>query len=166
MVFWALLGGGLLLALVVATSVSVLLDLLFNTPLPGDFELVQLGSAVAVFAFLPYCQMTRGHVAVDIFTLHASRPFQRGVEIISLFLMFVLGLLLVWRMWLGGWDYYDPTFAESTPILGFAIWQVFPPILISLLLMTLVSLAMLVELLSGRNMGFGGRRFSADGDRS
>ncbi|MGO1118354.1 TRAP transporter small permease [Rhodovibrionaceae bacterium A322] len=165
-VAWALLGGVLLLALMAVTALSVVLDLLFDKPLAGDFELVQLGCALAVFAFLPYCQMTRGHIAVDIFTMRASRPFQRAVEILSLFLMFALGLLLLWRMWLGGWDYYDPTFAESTPILGIAIWQVFPPILLSLLLMTLVTAVMLIEVITGRDLGFEGPRLFGSGGRS
>ena len=41
---------------------------LFSQPIPGDFELAQIGTAVAVFAFLPYCQVTRGNIVVDTFT--------------------------------------------------------------------------------------------------
>ena len=36
-------------------------------PVPGDFELVAIGTGLAVFAFLPWCQMTRGNVLVDFF---------------------------------------------------------------------------------------------------
>jgi TRAP-type C4-dicarboxylate transport system permease small subunit len=37
----------------------------------GDFELMEAGIAFAIFAFLPWCQITGGHAAVDLFT---SRP--------------------------------------------------------------------------------------------
>ena len=37
-------------------------------PVTGDFELVEAGVAFAIFAFLPLCQITGAHAAVDIFT--------------------------------------------------------------------------------------------------
>jgi hypothetical protein len=38
----------------------------FFRPVRGDYELVELGCVIAVCAFLPWCQLKRGHVAVDI----------------------------------------------------------------------------------------------------
>ena len=46
-----------LIALILLTVVSVVGRALFSAPIPGDFELVEIGMAVAVFAFLPYCQL-------------------------------------------------------------------------------------------------------------
>ena len=40
-------------------------------------ELAQIGTAVAVFAFLPYCQVVRGNIVVDTFTTGLS-PRMRG----------------------------------------------------------------------------------------
>lgn len=37
-------------------------------PVNGDFELIEVGVAFAIFAFLPLCQITSGHAAVDVFT--------------------------------------------------------------------------------------------------
>ena len=57
----AMLGGLLLIAIMLVSSLSVIgrgLSLLFAariSGIPGDIELVQLGCAVAVFAFLPIC---------------------------------------------------------------------------------------------------------------
>lgn len=75
----ALFGGLVLLALMIVSSLSVIgrslpeLLSLFGvkaSPLsiPGDIEIVQLGCGIAVFAFLPYCQITRSNVFVDFFT--------------------------------------------------------------------------------------------------
>ncbi|MCU0929269.1 MAG: TRAP transporter small permease subunit, partial [Burkholderiaceae bacterium] len=35
-------------------------------PVPGDFELVEAGTALAVFCFLPWCHLKRGHAVVDL----------------------------------------------------------------------------------------------------
>lgn len=64
----ALLGGIVALAVATAMVVSVLGRWLFVTPIPGDFELAQIGTAITVFAFLPYCQIVRGNIVVDTFT--------------------------------------------------------------------------------------------------
>ncbi len=41
---------------------------LLGTPIPGDWELVQIGCAVAIAAFLPMCQLRSGNIIVDFFT--------------------------------------------------------------------------------------------------
>lgn len=46
-------------------------------PINGDFELVESGVAFAIFAFLPLCQITRGHASVDIFTRFFSDRINR-----------------------------------------------------------------------------------------
>ncbi|MGH6902063.1 MAG: TRAP transporter small permease subunit, partial [Geminicoccaceae bacterium] len=68
----ALIGGAILFALTLLTVVSVAGRAVFSAPIPGDFELVEVGMAVAIFAFLPYCQIVRGNVIVDLFTAKAS----------------------------------------------------------------------------------------------
>ena len=64
----AVFGGAVALAVAAIVVTSVLRRWLFSQPIPGDFELAQIGTAVAVFAFLPYCQITRGNIVVDTFT--------------------------------------------------------------------------------------------------
>ena len=64
----AMLGGLLLVAIMLVSSVSVIgrgLSLLLATRIsgiPGDVEIVQLGCAMAVFSFLPLCQLKRANV--------------------------------------------------------------------------------------------------------
>ncbi|WP_316015077.1 TRAP transporter small permease [Roseobacter sp. HKCCA0434] len=65
----ALLGGVVLVALALMTLASIIGRAgvgLGLRPVRGDFELVQIGCAIAVFSFLPWCQMRRGHVTVDV----------------------------------------------------------------------------------------------------
>ena len=64
----AFVGGAVAIAVALIVVASVFSRWLFSTPVPGDFELAQIGTAIAVFAFLPYCQIVRGNIVVDTFT--------------------------------------------------------------------------------------------------
>lgn len=64
----ALAGGVLLLGMAVLVTASVLRRWLTSQGVPGDFELLQTGLAVAVFAFMPLCQLRGGNLFVDTFT--------------------------------------------------------------------------------------------------
>ena len=62
-------GGVLITGLALMTVASIIgrrLSGLGLGPISGDYELVAHGVALAVFAFLPWCQLTRGHVSVDL----------------------------------------------------------------------------------------------------
>jgi TRAP-type C4-dicarboxylate transport system permease small subunit len=65
----AVAGGMVLAAMALVTVVSVVGRALAGfglAPVRGDFELVTIGCAVAVFWSLPLAQMRRAHVTVDI----------------------------------------------------------------------------------------------------
>jgi TRAP-type C4-dicarboxylate transport system permease small subunit len=64
----AVLGGCLALGMALLVVTSVLGRWLFSKPIEGDFEFVKMGTAVAVFAYLPYTQARRGNIMVDTFT--------------------------------------------------------------------------------------------------
>lgn len=64
----ALVGGAVALAVAIIVVASILGRWLFSTPISGDFELAQMGTAIAVFAFLPYCQIMHCNIVVDTFT--------------------------------------------------------------------------------------------------
>jgi len=76
----AVFGGMIALTVAGMVVISVLRRWLFSTPVPGDFELVQIGTAVAVFAFLPYCQIVRGKLVVDTFTSHLQPRLLHRVD--------------------------------------------------------------------------------------
>src|SRR3546814_14086731 len=61
---WALLGGLVLVAVVLINVLSVIGGVVWR-PFPGDFEMTEIGIAVAAFAFLPYCQLTGANVLSD-----------------------------------------------------------------------------------------------------
>ena len=54
---WALLGGVVLVGVTLVNAYSIVAGAVVNKPFPGDFELTEMGSAIAAFCFLPYCQL-------------------------------------------------------------------------------------------------------------
>jgi TRAP-type C4-dicarboxylate transport system permease small subunit len=99
----ALLGGALLIALATMVVVSVTLrsDLVGAAGVPGDFELVQMATAVAAFCFLPYCQLRRGNIFVDTFTLKLPRRWQHGIDAAWDVVYALVMVLIAWRLGVG-----------------------------------------------------------------
>jgi TRAP-type C4-dicarboxylate transport system permease small subunit len=134
---WALLGGALLLLVVVMQTYSVIGNQ-FGLPFPGDFEMTEIGVAVAAFSFLPYCQLTGANVTADIFTSRASPRWIAVFSLVAAIVAFMFSALLTWRMYDGmlsqkKWGY-------ETAILQFPNWIAWLPILVSLGLLVLASL--------------------------
>ena len=61
-------GGLVLLATALLSTASVAKRWLTSQPVPGDFELVSLGSGVAVLGFLAWGTARRSNIIVDSFT--------------------------------------------------------------------------------------------------
>lgn len=139
---WAFFGGVILSLVVLINVISVIGGVVWK-PFPGDFEMTEVGVAVAAFAFLPYCQLMGANVTADIFT---SRAPDRAIAFFGLLASIValsFSLLLLWRMYYGMLDQKD--YGYTTAILQFPHWIAFVPILISLALLALASLITLIE---------------------
>lgn len=97
----AVLGGLVALGVGVMITTSVLRRWLFDQPVPGDFEMAQMMTAVAVFAFLPLCQLRRGNILVDFFTASASPRLKAVLDLLAC-LLFSLFAALVFEGTLRG----------------------------------------------------------------
>ncbi|WP_246107273.1 TRAP transporter small permease [Puniceibacterium confluentis] len=137
---WALLGGALLFA-VVLMNVASILGAIIGRPVPGDFELTELGVAIAVFAFLPYTQVSDGNVTADIFTSGAGPRTVACLKLVGAVIAFGFALLLLWRMYAGMGD--QRAYGYTTTILQVPVWLAFLPILVSLALLALAALVSL-----------------------
>jgi TRAP-type C4-dicarboxylate transport system permease small subunit len=148
---WALAGGLLLLAIVLVNAASLVGNIFLHQPVPGDFEIVEVGIAVAVFAFLPYCQITDANVTADIFTARAGPRTLGALGALASAIALGFALLLLWRMWYGLLDYRQ--YRETTTIYQFPLWFAFVPILISLFLLSIACLLTLVDACRGKPIG-------------
>jgi len=145
---WALAGGLLLLAVVLLNAASLTGNIFLNQPVPGDFEIVEMGVAVAVFAFLPYCQITGANVSADIFTARAGPRTISALSVIASLVAFGFAALLFWRMYLGLLDYRE--YREVTTIYQIPIWIAFVPILMSLFLLSLGCVLTCIDAFKGK----------------
>ena len=116
----AFIGGLLLVAITLMASYSIAMRTLLDEPLLGDVELVQMGCGIAIVFFLPLCQLRRGNVIVDVFTLHASERVRNTLDAIGGVLMALAAALLAWRSWLGTMDAYGT--GEESIIMGLPLW--------------------------------------------
>ncbi len=134
----ALIGGLLLIALatMVVVSVSLRSDLVGAAGVPGDFELVQMATAVAAFCFLPYCQLKRGNIFVDTFTLNLPLRWRNRIDGVWDIVYGLVMALVAWRLAVGGWS--ARASGERTMVLGLPSYI---PIALCAVLAALVAVA-------------------------
>jgi TRAP-type C4-dicarboxylate transport system permease small subunit len=144
--YWALAGGIILLGVALMTAWSAGTGWVLGRPLPGDFELTEIFVAVAIFAFLPYCQLTDANVTADLFTARAGPRTLAALGVLAALLALGIAILLTWRTWAGLIDYRK--YVETTAILKIPIWTAYVPALFSLGLLVLACVLSLLE--SGR----------------
>jgi TRAP-type C4-dicarboxylate transport system permease small subunit len=100
-VLLALAGGLVVLAFAAIVTVSVVGRWLVGAGVPGDFELVQTGLAVAIFAFLPICQLHGANILVDTFTTRAPMAIQASLDALWSIAYAGVALLIGWQTVIG-----------------------------------------------------------------
>lgn len=136
---WFAVGGGLVLvAMTVMSVASIASRAVTGKPLLGDFELVQLGCAVAVASFLPWCQMRRSHVIVDFLTTGLNPRARAVLDALGAILLAACAALVAWRMVLGTIGLKDS--GESSMLLAVPIWYAYVPMVPAFALLALAGL--------------------------
>jgi TRAP-type C4-dicarboxylate transport system permease small subunit len=97
----ALFGGALAVCLALLVSISITLRALGWGGVRGDFEFVQMGVALIVFAFMPWCQARRGNVMVDSFTTRLPPRFQAALDALWEVVFAGMMALIAWRLGAG-----------------------------------------------------------------
>jgi TRAP-type C4-dicarboxylate transport system permease small subunit len=116
----AVFGGLVLTALTLISLYSVVMRNLVGAPIQGDFELVQMGCAVSVAAFLPFTQLRNGNVFVDFFTARASSRTKARLDGFGSLLVGLALALIAWRTGVGAADALRND--ETTMIMGLPTW--------------------------------------------
>lgn len=117
-------------------------------PIDGDFEYVKMGTAIAVFAFLPYAQALRSNIVVDTFT---NKLPQRTVDRMDAFWDLVyatmMGILTA-CMVVGTRDFIKS--GETTMMLQLIVWPAIAVCTVLSGLLTLVALITAVKVARGQ----------------
>ena len=144
----AILGGVFFLAEALMSVVSVIGRALFNLPVPGDYELVQMLSAMGISMCLPYCQLKRGHVFVDFFTLWAPASLKRVLDAAASLLLAGVSFLLAWRIWDGMLEMRE--YGETSMVIALPVWWGYIPVAPSFVLLGITALLTVFDELSGK----------------
>ena len=145
---FAFAGGAVLVAMLGMSVSSIAGRAIFNSPIPGDFELVQLACAASIAAFLPWCQLRRGNIIVDFFTTGLPRRAQSVLDALGALLLAAVMALVAWRAGLGAEAVYAS--GERAMISRVPQWIGYAAIVPSLALTSLVALYTAWESLFGK----------------
>jgi TRAP-type C4-dicarboxylate transport system permease small subunit len=119
----AMFGALLLLAVMLMIVVSVFGRALIGLglgPIPGDFEMVEVGTAIAIFFFLPWTSLKGGHATVELLFMYLPIWAKRVVVILSDLLMLIVWLLLTRMLYEGMLEKRENL--ETTFILAMPVW--------------------------------------------
>ncbi len=115
------IGGGLLFVFLVLMSlISIVGRKLASMPIPGDIEIMQMGTAIASAAMLAYCEMMRHHLRVDFFTAKLSPKNQNRLDALSHLLLALFSLLIAWRTSVAAISLHEA--GEKSMMLLLPVW--------------------------------------------
>jgi len=135
---FALIGGVGFIALVVMSLISIVGRKLVSIPVPGDIEVMQMGTAIASAAMLAYCEMERHHLRVDFFTASVSPKTREVLDAISHLLLAVVAALIAWRTAVSAVSIKEA--GETSMILAWPVWIVVAAIVPSFILLAVAGL--------------------------
>lgn len=114
------IGGLCLLAIMAVVVAGVVMRYLFNAPLLGVNEIVQLTAVALVMSALPYCTTKGDHVAVDVFDPWLGRWGRFGADVLSRLVSGTVLGFLCHRATLKALDALD--WGDATNMLKMPIW--------------------------------------------
>lgn len=115
-----LVGGACLIAIMVVVSAGVVMRYVFNTPLLGINEVIQLAAVALVMSSLPYCTAKGEHVAVDVFDAMLGRWGRYVGDLLSRAISATVLGLLCHRAALKSLDALE--WGDATNMLRMPIW--------------------------------------------
>jgi len=118
--FSAIFGGTVLVALVVMICASITMRAIGMMPIQGDFELLQVGLAVVIGSFLPWCHLQGGNMFVDFVTTRLPHRSQFKLDAIAGMFIAIIMALIAWRSGAGALS--AKSSGEVTMIREFPIW--------------------------------------------
>lgn len=136
---FAYAGGAIVAGIGIMSAISIIGRALWSKPITGDFELVEIGIAIAGSLFLAYCQITAGNIFVDIFTIRAGDNSKALMDKFGALLMGLMFALVGWRTFVGCIEIRQN--GETSMLMGFPIWVGYACVLPGIALATATAFA-------------------------
>jgi TRAP-type C4-dicarboxylate transport system permease small subunit len=141
---WAGLFAGIcLFFMMIIGAIDVVGSKLFNTPLPGVFELTESLMVGAVFMAIAFARSKRLHIAVDLLTSHLKPSVRIRFDLIICVLTFFFFFLIAWQ----GWEFGIKSLRIREYESGIIPYPVYPSKLALALGATIMSLQCLKDLI-------------------
>lgn len=140
---FALAGGAILVGVTALSVASILGRWLAGKPILGDFELVQIGAAVAIASFLPFTQLQRNNIIVDFFTAKLNPSLQAVLDAFGNLCLAGMLALFAWRTTLGAATVKAA--GETSMIIGVPLWYGYALMVPGLVLTVLVAIRTAVQ---------------------
>ncbi|MFM1908690.1 MAG: hypothetical protein RLZZ591_2367 [Pseudomonadota bacterium] len=130
---------GVILTLMALMSIrSIVGRTFFESPLLGDYELVQMMCAVAVALALPYTHWVKANVIVDFFTAHTSEKTNAGLDTLANLFLAIFSAVIAWRLLVGLFDLRSAE--DASMLLGIPTWWSYSAMVPSFALLSLTAL--------------------------
>jgi TRAP-type C4-dicarboxylate transport system permease small subunit len=138
---WMAIAGGIVLIAMIAVVVVSVIGRAFIwaglKPILGDYELISVGMGFAVFAFLPWAHLVRGHALVSLITDNFSGAVNAWILVVTDLMMLVAAAFIAWRLYFGTMDKFN--YHETTILLGLPMGWAFVAALIGAVVLVIVS---------------------------
>jgi TRAP-type C4-dicarboxylate transport system permease small subunit len=104
--YWgmALVAAAVIMLMTLLITADVIGRYTLNSPIEGAGEMVELMMVVVVFFGIGYRTLQRGHVAVDVLSLHFSKRTNAILDVMFLWISAIIVGLITWRLGLKGWE--------------------------------------------------------------
>jgi TRAP-type C4-dicarboxylate transport system permease small subunit len=119
----AIASGLMMTFITLLTCASIVGRELLGKTVPGDFELVGLATGAATALFMPLCQLERGNIIVDFFTVKVPRHINVWLDRFGALILALCFVLLAWRTGLGGLNSWATN--SGSMLMGFPEWTVY-----------------------------------------
>lgn len=116
-------GGAVLIGIALMSATSIVGRALLSRPIQGDYELVQMGTAIFVACCLPLAQIRYANIIVDFFTTRASPRAQAGLDALGALVVAIVMTFVAWRTAVGTIDIMRS--GQTTTILGVPTWYTY-----------------------------------------
>ena len=138
-----LAGGAMLCAVAAVVVVSVGGRYLFGRPIEGDYELVEMGMAVAIFLCFPYCHLTGTNLVAEFFSTGFGPRTKLALDALSDAAFALVAAVFTWRLGVG----LGRKLAQhdTTMLLAIPVWIGYAVAVLAMALLTLVCLARTAE---------------------
>lgn len=126
------------------TFCAVVMRYMFNAPILGGNEVIQLLSVAVVFLAMPYATQTEAHIRVDVLD-HLIGPYGRFFgDLLSRSLSIIVISFLVHRMWLKTLDSLE--YEDATNMLNIPLWPFYGLILLGMAIFVLLLATQILDI--------------------